>query len=61
MGYYGEKIAKIADELLKKGMYDFTGTDVHHSNHIKAFDQKIKTGNVANLKEIIANNQFFKF
>lgn len=61
VGYYGEKIAKIADELLKKGMYDFTGTDVHHSNHIKAFDQKIKTGSVANLKEVIANNQFFKF
>lgn len=59
--YYGSKIAKTADELVKKGMYDFCGTDVHHKNHIRAFDQKVKIENIENLKEIIANNQFFKF
>jgi len=59
--YYGSKIAKTADELLKKGMYDFCGTDVHHKNHIRAFDQKIKIDNVDNLKEIIANNHFFRY
>ncbi|WJS94801.1 histidinol phosphatase [Flavobacterium johnsoniae] len=59
--YYGSKIAKTADELLKKGMYDFCGTDVHHKNHIRAFDQKIKIDNVDNLKEIIANNHFFSY
>ncbi|MFH6999930.1 tyrosine-protein phosphatase [Flavobacterium sp. FlaQc-57] len=61
VGYYGERIRKAADELLKKGMYDFTGTDVHHMNHINAFDQKLKIKNIANLKEVITNNQFFKF
>lgn len=61
VGYYGERIRKIADELLHKGMYDFTGTDVHHTNHIQAFDQKIKIGSISNLKEAIANNAFFKF
>ncbi|WP_202700876.1 tyrosine-protein phosphatase [Flavobacterium sp. UGB4466] len=61
VGYYGEHICKTAEELLRKGMYDFTGTDVHHMNHIRAFDQKIKNGNIVNLKEVIANNQFFKF
>lgn len=61
VGYYGERICKAADELLKKGMYDFTGTDVHHMNHIKAFDQKLKIKNISNLKEVISNNQFFKF
>ncbi|CAM3469134.1 tyrosine-protein phosphatase [Flavobacterium chungbukense] len=59
--YYGSKIAKTADELLKKGMYDFCGTDVHHKNHIRAFDQKVKIESIENLKEIITNNQFFKF
>nr|WP_294782558.1 CpsB/CapC family capsule biosynthesis tyrosine phosphatase [uncultured Flavobacterium sp.] len=59
--YYGSKITKTADELLKKGMYDFCGTDVHHSKHIASFDEKIKIGNLDNLKEVIANNQFFKF
>ena len=61
VGYYGSEIAKIADQILKKGMYDFAGSDVHHSNHIKSFEQRIKTGSIAVLKEVIANNSFFKF
>jgi protein-tyrosine phosphatase len=61
VGYYGERITKIADELLKKGMYDFTGTDVHHMKHISSFNQKVKLNSIENLKEVIANNQFFKF
>lgn len=59
-GYYGEAIAKIADKLLQKGLYNFAGSDVHHSNHIAAFDQKVKLKDVLPLKEIIAANQFFK-
>lgn len=63
VGYYGSEITKVAGELLKKGMYDFAGTDVHHNNHIKSFEQKIKIDNVnvSALKGIINNNQFFKF
>ncbi|MNK62175.1 Tyrosine-protein phosphatase YwqE [compost metagenome] len=59
--YYGSKISKVTDELLAKGMYDFCGTDVHHKKHIEAFDGKIKIKNINPLKEVIANNQFFKF
>lgn len=59
--YYGSKIAEIADELLTKGMYNFCGTDVHHKKHIEAFEHKIKIKNINPLKEVIANNQFFKF
>ena len=63
VGYYGSEITRVAEELLKKGMYDFVGTDVHHNNHIKSFEQKIKIDNVnvSALKGIINNNQFFKF
>lgn len=60
VGYYGERITKIAEELLSKGMYDFTGTDVHHMKHIASFNEKIKIKSISNLKEVIANNQFFK-
>ena len=59
--YYGTKIAKTADDLLKKGMYDFCGRDIHHRKHIASFDKKIKIGNIDQLKEVIANNQFFRF
>lgn len=59
VGYYGEGIAKIAEKLLQNGMYSFVGSDVHHNNHIAAFDQKIKLKDPTPLKEAIANNQFF--
>ncbi|KAF2079163.1 tyrosine-protein phosphatase [Flavobacterium sharifuzzamanii] len=58
--YYGSPIAKMADDLLAKGMYDFCGTDVHHKKHIAAFEDKIKIKNMDSLKKVIANNQFFK-
>jgi protein-tyrosine phosphatase len=61
VGYYGDQITKIAEELLKKGMYDFVGSDVHHDKHIAAFDQKVKLKDLSPLKTAIANNQFFKF
>ena len=60
VGYYGENISKVAESLLQKGMYDFVGTDVHHDNHITAFNQKVKLKDVNGLKDIIKNNQFFK-
>jgi len=60
VGYYGERITKTAEELLRKGMYDFTGTDVHHMKHVASLGQKIKVDSISNLKEVIENNQFFK-
>lgn len=60
VGYYGEGIAKIAEKLLKNGMYSFVGSDVHHSNHIAAFHQKITIKDTLPLKEVIERNQFFK-
>lgn len=61
VGYYGDNITKIAEKLLQKGMYDYVGSDVHHDNHIAAFNQKIKLKDSSPLKEVIENNQFFKF
>lgn len=60
VGYYGLGIAKIAEKLLQKGMYSFVGSDVHHKNHIAAFDQKIKLKDATPLKEVMDNNQFFR-
>ncbi|CAM2821171.1 tyrosine-protein phosphatase [Flavobacterium frigoris] len=60
VGYYGTAVSKIAEQLLTKGMYTYVGSDVHHDNHITAFNQKVKLKDVAPLKEAIANNQFFK-
>ena len=61
VGYYGEEVTKVSEQLLKNGMYDFAGTDVHHDNHIAAFDKRLKISTIKELKEIISNNEFFKF
>ncbi len=60
VGYYGVGIIKIAEQLLQKGMYTYVGSDVHHDNHIAAFEQKVNMKDLVPLKEAIANNQFFK-
>ena len=60
VGYYGESITKITNKLLEKGFYDFVGSDVHHDKHIAAFEQNVKIKELTTLKEIIANNQFFR-
>ena len=60
VGYYGTGITTIAEQLLQKGMYDYVGSDVHHDTHLAAFEHKVNIKDVTSLKEIIANNQFFK-
>lgn len=35
-GYYGRNIKEVADQLLKKGMYDYCGSDMHHERHTAA-------------------------
>lgn len=60
VGYYGDGITKTSEKLLQKGMYSFVGSDVHHDNHIAAFNQKIKLKDLGPIKEAIANNQFFR-
>jgi len=51
VGYYGVEVAKAAENLLKKGMIDYVGSDVHHGNHIKAFSNKILLKDAAPLKK----------
>jgi tyrosine-protein phosphatase YwqE len=60
VGYYGANVTVAAETILKKGMYDFVGTDVHHQNHLKGLSQRIKTKGIENLKEAFSNNQIFR-
>lgn len=38
-GSYGSKCQKTAEKLLKAGMIDFLGTDLHNSNHLEALQE----------------------
>ncbi len=60
VGYYGEPVFNVAKKLLNQGMYDFAGSDVHHNNHIRAFENKLLIKDLNPLKEVIKNNSFFK-
>lgn len=60
VGYYGNEVTDIANKLLDSGLYDFVGSDVHHSKHINAFENKVLIKDTKGLKELIQNNSFFK-
>lgn len=60
VGYYGADVTLAAEKLLKKGLIDFVGSDVHHKKHIESFDKKVLFKDTQPLKEAIINNQFFK-
>ena len=36
--HYGSKITKIAEQLLKDNLIDFTGTDTHNNHHLDALE-----------------------
>ena len=42
-GYYGKDVKKKANEWLKKGFYDFIGTDAHNEHHLSEL-QKLRLG-----------------
>lgn len=60
MGYYGPDVTMVAEKLLKKGMIDFTGSDVHHKTHIQAFSKKIKIKDSLAITEAMQNNIIFR-
>jgi len=59
VGYYGKNVAETADYLLKEDLYDFVGSDIHHKNHIKAFQSKIVVNNGEKITEVMKKNSFF--
>ncbi len=61
VGYYGKDVADISNYLLKENLYDFTGSDIHHKNHVKAFEMKIKHNNGAKISELMEKNKYFGF
>lgn len=42
--YYGKDVRLCAEKLLKLGMYDLTGTDLHHDRHAQQLTKMVSTG-----------------
>lgn len=60
VGYYGKEVTNTADFLLKNEMYDFSGSDIHHTKHIESFSAKIKITDTKHLQNLLEKNAFFK-
>ncbi len=43
-GYYNPQVRKAAQYLLKHGMVDFVGTDLHHHKHLAAIEKFVLSG-----------------
>lgn len=60
VGYYGNPTAKISDYLLKNNLIDYVGSDIHHVNHIEAFQNEIIIKSTKELEKVFQNNLDFK-
>lgn len=60
-GYYGERVAKTADLLLKNNLIDFVGSDVHHGRHLEYMHKKMVIKNYEYLTPVFQNNSVFRF
>lgn len=52
-GYYGDRTRKMAQHLVREGMIDFIGTDLHHIKHLNAIRQFATTND---LQKVFKNN-----
>jgi len=60
-GYYGPNVAKITDYLLENNLFDFAGSDVHHTRHVEYISKRVVLKNHKYLTHIFQNNSFFDF
>ena len=58
-GYYGSSVRATAEKLLKRGLIDFTGTDLHHSKHLESLSRRTLIKDIAPLRQAMANNATF--
>ncbi len=59
VGYYGKSVAQCANKLLKEGLIDFTGSDIHHKKHIDAFQKPLIISEIKALENAMKNNRVF--
>lgn len=58
-GYYGRRPQAVSEDLLKRGWYDFVGSDLHHLHRYRPMLEalKLKQEQLDALQQLIANNE----
>lgn len=49
-GHYGAVVQELADYLLRKGYYDYAGTDMHHARHLESL-QRLTPSQVQKIRD----------
>lgn len=57
--YYGKGVGVVLKKLIKYGLIDFCGSDIHSLKHIEAFKRKINGLKIDLLENILEKNSFF--
>ena len=62
-GIYGKDVQNVALEFLKKGYINYLATDLHHTEHVKAIDNFLRSSLYKKLRpqlaDVILNDQLF--
>ena len=58
--HYGKRVNDRLNKLISRNLIDFVGSDIHNTNHILAFEKKVKLKNINKLKNIIEQNNIFR-
>lgn len=60
-GYYGHKVFKFSEYLLKNNLIDFCGTDIHSLNQVKEIENsKVKSKQINQINKMIEANTYFR-
>ena len=58
--HYGRRVNDRLNKLISRNLIDFVGSDIHNTNHILSFDNKINISRIKDLEKIIENNEKFR-
>lgn len=60
-GYYGSRVKHAALSLIKWGMVDFAGTDLHHERHLAALERFVRGGDAYRVFKpaLVKNEELF--
>ena len=62
-GYFGKETKKVAEWMVKNGMVDFLGSDIHHMRHVNAINKYLKSSDYRKLRPLMektVKNDIFK-
>ena len=58
--FYGQRVSKNLEKLIKNGLIDYVGSDIHNTQHISAFEKKVNSSRIKDINKIIENNNKFR-